>query len=91
MFNAGFNASFEHLTPLEEECGYQFRDQSTRVLRVLVTGDANDIGLLTGTRCGRDAFRNNELVLKRQSSLAGVDPVNASKAKEVHIFWFEAW
>ena len=24
---------------------------------------ADDIGLLTGTRCGRDAFRNNELVL----------------------------
>ena len=36
--------------------------QSTRMLRVLVTGYANDIGLLTGTRCGRDAFRNNELI-----------------------------
>ena len=44
---------------------YQFRDQSTRMLRVLVTGYADDIGLLAGTRCGRDAFRNNELVLKR--------------------------
>ena len=65
LFNAAFNTSFEHLTPLEEECGYQFRDQSRRMLRVLVTGYADDIGLLTGSRCGRDAFRNNELVLKR--------------------------
>ena len=44
LFNAAFNTSFEHLTPLEEECGYQFRDQSTWMLRVLVTGDADDIG-----------------------------------------------
>ena len=65
LFNAAFHTSFEHLTPLEEECGYQFRDQSRRMLRVLVTGYADDIGLLTGSRCGRDAFRNNELVLKR--------------------------
>ena len=42
-FNAGFNTSFEHLTPLEEECGYQSRDQSTRMLRVFVTGYADDI------------------------------------------------
>ena len=91
LFNAGFNTSFEHLTLLQEECGYQFRDQSIRMLRVLVTGYADDIGLLTGSRCGKDAFRNNKLVLKRLPSLAGVDPVNESKAKEVYIFWFEAW
>ena len=65
LFNAAFNTSFEHPTPLEEECGYQFRDQRTRMLCVLVTGYADDIGLLTGTCCGRDSFRNNELVLKR--------------------------
>jgi len=46
LFNACFSTSFEHLTPLEEECGYQFRDQSRRMLRVLVTGYADDIGLL---------------------------------------------
>ena len=38
------------------------------MLRVLVTGYADDIGLLTGTRCGRHAFRNNELVLKRRQA-----------------------
>ena len=43
LSNAGFDTSFEHLTSLEEECGYQFRDQSTRMHRVLVTGYADDI------------------------------------------------
>ena len=89
LFNAGFNTSFEHLTPLEEECGYQFRDQSTRMLRVLVTGYADDIGLLTGIRCGRDASGIKNWFLK-SFKLGGVDPVNESKAKEMYIFWLEA-
>ena len=43
LFNAGFDTSFEHLTRLEEECRYQFRDQSIQMLCVLVTGYADDI------------------------------------------------
>ena len=31
----------------------------------LVRGYADNIGLLTGTRCGRDAYRDDEWVLKR--------------------------
>ena len=64
LFHTVFNTSFEYLAPLEEECGYQFRDQSTRILCVLVMGYADHIGLLTGTPCGSDAFRNNKLVLR---------------------------
>ena len=63
LFNAGFNTPFEYLTPLEEECGCQFRDWSKRMRRVLVTGYADDIGLLMGTRCGNDAFKNNQFTL----------------------------
>ena len=59
-------------------------DQSTRMRHGLVTGYADDIGLLTSTRCGRDAFRKNELVLKRlQAWLEWIQSVKAEPKKHI--------
>jgi len=66
LFNAAFNTSFQHLAPLETNCGYQFRyERKGKVLRLLQTGYADDLALVTGTRAGVDAFKNNERVLHR--------------------------
>ena len=66
LFNVGFNTSFEHLSVLEDECAYQFRTQKVGkpVLKVFVTGYADDIGLVTGTHGQQDASQNNEKALK---------------------------
>ena len=66
LFNAGFNTSFQHLRPLQEDCAYQFRyERKGKPLRLLQTGYADDLALVTGTRRGVDAFVNNERVLLR--------------------------
>ena len=66
LFNAAFNTSFQHLAASETNCGYQFRyERKNKVLRLLQTGYADDLALVTGTRGGVDAFANNEKVLNR--------------------------
>ena len=67
LFNIAFNTSFEHLSVLEHECGYNFYAQKgeKRVIRIFQTGYADDLGIVTGTRGPMDAFQNNEKVLKR--------------------------
>ena len=65
LFNVGFNTSFAHLKSLEDECGYQFRyERHGKPLRLLQTGYADDLALVTGTRDGVNASENNEKVLK---------------------------
>ena len=64
LFNAGFNTSFQHLSTLESSCGYQFRyERKGKPLRLMQTGYADDLALVTGTRAGVDAFANNERLL----------------------------
>ena len=64
LFNAGFNTMFQHLQPLKEDCAYQIRyEKKDKPLRLLQTGYADDLALVTGTRMGVDAFANNEKVL----------------------------
>lgn len=66
LFNAGFNTSFQHLGTLETNCGYQFRhEREGKTLRLLQTGYADDLALVTGTRGGVNAFENNDIVLNR--------------------------
>ena len=66
LFNAGFNTMFQHLQPLKEDCACPFRyEKKGKPLRLLQTGYADDLALVTGTRMGVDAFANNEKVLRR--------------------------
>ena len=66
LFNAGFNTTFQHLQSLKADCAYQFRyEKKGKPLRLLQTGYADDLALVTGTRMGVDAFANNEKVLQR--------------------------
>ena len=66
LFNAGFNTMFQHLQSVKEDRTYQFRYQKKgKPLRLLQTGYADDLALVTGTRIGVDAFANIEKVLRR--------------------------
>ena len=66
LFNAGFNTTLQHLQSLKEDCAYQFRyEKKGKPLRLLQTGYADDLALVTDNRMGVDAFSNNEKVLQR--------------------------
>ena len=67
LFNVAFNTVFDHLAVLEGSCAYQFRNQTEkkRLLRVFLTGYADDLGLVTGRHGDENAFANNELVLRK--------------------------
>ena len=65
LFNAGFNTTFQHLQSLKEDCAYQLRyEKKGKPLRLLQTGYADDLALVTGTGKGMDAFANNEKDLR---------------------------
>jgi hypothetical protein len=84
LFNAAFNTVFEHLSVIEDDCAYQFRNQKPGkpILQVFVTGYADDLGIVTGRHGENGAFHNNEKALKRlQEWLAWTRSMKAKPKK----------
>lgn len=66
LFNAAFNTSFAHMDAVKPNCDYVFQGRVRKInLRLMLSGYADDVCVMTGSRPGISAAKNNETVLKR--------------------------
>ena len=66
LFNTAFNTSFAHIDAVKSQCDYIFQGRVRKInLRLMLSGYAADVCVITGSRPGISAATNNKTVLKR--------------------------